>query len=82
MDKATKDKIAWAAIYGSYWAMKTVILGAAVAAGMVDRGQSFKLSCMDSKAHGEERKKKQDEAWELYQRTGDLGRAMKRLLME
>lgn len=63
-----KDMLAWTIIYGGTSAVQLLISVGGVAAGLIDKGSAKAFSKMASKL-GPYYKK---QAWNKYQRTGDI----------
>lgn len=69
-----KDTLAWVVIYGGSSATITAIAAAAVAAGIIDRGQSIRyVSHAKQSVHF---KDFQDKAWKTYKQTGSIDKAI------
>lgn len=69
-----KDAFAYALIYGGSSLTLSALAAAAVAAGIVDRGQSIRLLAQSKHASGFG--SFQRRAWSTYKETGDIMKAL------
>lgn len=76
----TKDKIAYAIIYGGstlvFYGGKTVVFAIAVSMHLINRNAARCMSRAISKSSSYCLKNQKDRAWKIYEETGELAKAL------